>query len=1000
MSNIRSSTIHNPDDPVRYTIGQERVFNLINDPIIIYDANHRILFLNDSTEKILHNFTNENITLLSFTSFINTDQDSYLLFDFGLKLPVQSCSEIIWVETPALFVILKKSQRLEIYATEETGNNGFHKSVSDMDQVMLVNLSLDGIVTSANDRYNETHKINEIDNGSSVFVHFKNKNKKDSIINQLLKPDNQFQPVNFEVQLNSKISEFFWERWTILPLLNAHQEVIAFQGIGQDITENKWNEKVEKAINEISQATVRETKLADLFYCIQKSLNGLMPADNMYIALIDESRQKLAFPFFKDQYDPPPPSQGIYQGLTGYVIKSGKPLLISDYSNEEIAEYFGVLPSGASSVDWLGVPLKYNNENIGAIVVQTYDINTRYNRRQVDFIKWISSQIAQSIFRTRAEESLRENEERYRALFESSQDAIFLEDQDGSILDVNEAATTIYGYTKKEFKRLSTYHLVPEKIHPRLPEILKNEYINDRTQHFNEGVRKNGEIFPVFVSTCKVKIQGLDRIVVNIRDLQKQQANEERLHLQSTALEAAANAVIITDPAGIITWVNPAFTLLTGYQANEVIGQKTSLFKSGVYPKEFYENLWNTIQRGQVWHGEMINKNKENHLYYEEMTITPVKSKNGSISHFVSIKQNITERKQKENELEAIAAMTTALRNAVTQEEILDAILGKLMELIQGGGAIISLYQPLIGKIVIKSGVGEWAALTGKQIPLHKGITGYIIETGDVFIDNNAKGNEVFYFPEERNKVEGIAGAPLIMQDEIIGSLIIGTHKPIMEEEKRLLITMSNLVAGVIYRASLLDQVQDSYRATIQGWARALEIREQEKKGHSENVVRLTELLARKIGFKDQDIEAIINGAYLHDIGKMGIPDDILFKPGKFNEEDWNIMKQHPVYARTLLENIPHLGRALDVPYYHHEYWDGSGYPEGLKGNDIPIFARIFALVDVWDALLTPRIYRPAWSVQQVIQYIELKSGKQFDPLLVPIFLETIQEIGLDQEKK
>lgn len=998
MSKSRCSKIQNSEAPVRFTSEQAKVFNLINDPIIIYDTNHRILFLNDSTEKILHNFTNEKIVQLSFSSFINTDQDSYLFFDFGLKLPLQSCSEIIWEEIPAWLIILKKNQRLEIYPTGESGNNGFQKSVTDMNQVMLVNISLDGMVTSANDRYNETHQTNDETGGSSVFVHFKNKNKKNSIVNQLLNPENHFQPANFEVQVKLKNDELLWERWTVLPLLNDQQQVVAFQGIGQDITENKWNEKVEKAINEISQATVREIKLSDLFFCIQKSLNRLMPAENMYIALIDESREKLTFPFFIDQYDPPPPSQGIYQGLTGYVIKSGKPLLISDYTNEEIAEYFGVLPSGASSVDWLGVPLKHNSNTIGAIVVQTYDIDTRYNHRQVEFMELVSSQIAQSILRVQAEESLRENEERYRALFESSQDAILLEDQDGKILDVNEAATRIYGYTKEELKQLSAHQITPEKIRDKLPEILRKEYSSDRSQHLNEGMRKNGDIFPVFVSTCKVKIQGLERIVVTIRDLYKQQANEEKLHLQSTALEAAANAVVITDPNGVITWVNPAFTSLTGYQAIEVIGQNPNILKSGLYPEEFYENLWNTILRGEVWRGEMVNKNKEHQLYYEEMTITPVKDKNGLISQFISIKQNITERKQKENELEAIAAMTTALRNAVTQEEILEAILGKLMDLIQGGGAVISLYQPSIGKIVNESGVGEWASLTGRQIPLHKGISGYIIETGEVFIDNNAFDNKLFYFPEEKNKVEAIAGAPLIMQNEIIGALVIGSHKSILDEEKRLLITISNLVAGVIYRASLLDQVRNSYRATIQGWARALEIREQEKKGHSENVVRLTERLARKVGFKDQDIEALINGAYLHDIGKMGIPDEILFKPGKFNEEDWNIMKQHPVYARTLLENIPHLGRALDVPYYHHEHWDGSGYPEGLKENNIPIFARIFALVDVWDALLTPRIYRPAWSVKQVIQYIELKSGKQFDPMLVPIFLELIQELGLDQE--
>jgi response regulator RpfG family c-di-GMP phosphodiesterase len=233
------------------------------------------------------------------------------------------------------------------------------------------------------------------------------------------------------------------------------------------------------------------------------------------------------------------------------------------------------------------------------------------------------------------------------------------------------------------------------------------------------------------------------------------------------------------------------------------------------------------------------------------------------------------------------------------------------------------------------------------------------------------------------------------MQEEIIGTLIIGMYKPILEEEIRLLLTMCNLVAGVIYRANLMDQINKTYRATIQGWASALEIREQEKKGHSQNVVNLTEALARRVGYSESEVEEIINGAYLHDIGKMGIPDDILFKPGKFTNEDWKIMRQHPVFAKQLLDNIPHLGKAIHVPYYHHEHWDGSGYPEGLAGYDIPLNARIFSIIDVWDALLTARIYRPAWEPKQVMQYIYSQSGRLFDPALVEEFAAMAEEMGL-----
>jgi HD-GYP domain-containing protein (c-di-GMP phosphodiesterase class II) len=128
----------------------------------------------------------------------------------------------------------------------------------------------------------------------------------------------------------------------------------------------------------------------------------------------------------------------------------------------------------------------------------------------------------------------------------------------------------------------------------------------------------------------------------------------------------------------------------------------------------------------------------------------------------------------------------------------------------------------------------------------------------------------------------------------------------------------------------------------------------------------------------------------LHDIGKMGVPDEILFKPGSLTDEEWEIMHRHPTHAFNLLSRIPFLKPALDIPYCHHEWWDGSGYPNGLKGEEIPITARIFAVVDVWDALLSKRPYRPAWSEPEVLNYLREQSGKHFDPRVVDAFLRLV----------
>src|SRR6185369_14025871 len=178
-----------------------------------------------------------------------------------------------------------------------------------------------------------------------------------------------------------------------------------------------------------------------------------------------------------------------------------------------------------------------------------------------------------------------------------------------------------------------------------------------------------------------------------------------------------------------------------------------------------------------------------------------------------------------------------------------------------------------------------------------------------------------------------------------------------------------------------------AYDATIEGWSRALDLRDRETEGHSQRVTEMTVNLARSFGFSEMELVQIRWGSLLHDIGKMGVPDSILLKPGSLTEEEWRAMKQHPKFAYDLLSPILYLRLALDIPYCHHEKWDGSGYPRGLKGEQIPLSARIFAVVDVWDALCSDRPYRAGWDQEKVREHILTLSGTHFDPQVVDMFL-------------
>ena len=195
--------------------------------------------------------------------------------------------------------------------------------------------------------------------------------------------------------------------------------------------------------------------------------------------------------------------------------------------------------------------------------------------------------------------------------------------------------------------------------------------------------------------------------------------------------------------------------------------------------------------------------------------------------------------------------------------------------------------------------------------------------------------------------------------------------------------------AASILGASILREAD--YERTLLGWAKALELRDEETEGHTQRVTELTVRLAEKLDCSEQEIIHIRRGALMHDIGKMGVPDNILRKPGPLTEEEWKIMRRHPVYARDMLAPVLFLAPAITIPLSHHERWDGSGYPMGLHGRDIPFAARIFAVADVWDALSSDRPYRAAWEKGRVEEYIRKQRGKLFDPEIVDAFFDLMK---------
>lgn len=246
-------------------------------------------------------------------------------------------------------------------------------------------------------------------------------------------------------------------------------------------------------------------------------------------------------------------------------------------------------------------------------------------------------------------------------------------------------------------------------------------------------------------------------------------------------------------------------------------------------------------------------------------------------------------------------------------------------------------------------------------------------------------------------------GVPIIAKGRLRGVIQAYNRTKFNPDQEwlDLINSLAKQAAVALENSSLFENLERSnfqllmaYDTTIEGWSRALDLRDKETEGHTQRVTTLTLQLARLIGVDENELIHMRRGALLHDIGKMGVPDQILLKPGPLTPEEWEIMRKHPIYAYELLLPIQFLKPALDIPYCHHEKWDGSGYPRGLSGESIPIAARIFAVIDVWDALSSDRPYRSAWSEPKVLDYIEDNSGSHFDPNVVRAFKNLVKNNG------
>jgi response regulator RpfG family c-di-GMP phosphodiesterase len=369
---------------------------------------------------------------------------------------------------------------------------------------------------------------------------------------------------------------------------------------------------------------------------------------------------------------------------------------------------------------------------------------------------------------------------------------------------------------------------------------------------------------------------------------------------------------------------------------------------------------------------------------------------------------DITERKLAEIQIRQQIARLTALskidRAIMSSFELrvtLGIVLSETLEQLQVDAADILLLHPDGQILEYSAGRGfNTNKIEASRVHIGDSLARRVVMERRVIRIENLNDQKAEHFLAQlliEERFVWYIGVPLITKGKVNGVLEIFHRSPLQPypEWYSFLETLAGQAAIAIDNATLFDNLQRSnfelelaYDATIEGWSRALDLRDKETEGHTQRVTQMSLRIAHALSIPEEQLIHIHRGGLLHDIGKMGVPDSILLKPGPLTEDERDIMRQHPKLAYDWLAPITFLQKALEIPYCHHEKWDGTGYPRGLKGEQTPLSARIFAVADVWDALTNDRPYRKAWSNEEALKYIRENNGTHFDPQVVEVFLD------------
>jgi PAS domain S-box-containing protein len=643
-------------------------------------------------------------------------------------------------------------------------------------------------------------------------------------------------------------------------------------------------------------------------------------------------------------------------------------------------------------------------------------------------------------------QKLRESNRLLEKIFASLQEVVISQDPATRlVLECSPACEQVLGYTRKEMIGRTTEIIFENsEEHEQFGRLMQAGLDRDGTFRIEQRLRrKDGALIYADFTITEIQDEAGRRtgVVVSIHDISRRRQAEEsiqRLNLdlekrnaalrESEARERAKaselQAVMDAVPAVVLVSRDRECREMIGNQYGyAMLGAQAGINLSMNAPDMDPPKNYQVYKDGRALQAnempmqiaastgipqlaseyEVVSENGSTfHLFGNAQ---PLLDKNGQPVGVVGVFLDITARKEAERTVQSQLKRMSALRtidSAISMKMPLakgmDVILDQVIEHLEVNAADILLFNAEKNRLEFGRGKGfQTRIIEETSIPIGEGVAGLVAaQKAPLKVAGLAKDPR--FSRSALLKAENFFayhGAPLIVNEELLGVLEV-FHRDKLEDEKEWVDyfeTLAGQAAIAIDDARMFTGLRKLNRVlskaneeTIEGWSRAMDLRDHETEGHSQRVTEISIRLAKKMGLSKDAIIHIRRGALLHDIGKVGVPDNILLKNEVLTSEEWVIMKRHPQYAFDLLSPITFLHPALEIPYCHHEKWDGTGYPRGLKGESIPIAARIFAVVDVWDALRSDRSYRKGWEEARVLEYLKEQSGKHFDPNIVKVF--------------